>query len=91
MKPTISIFVSVLLLLVTGCATYMTTMQNPESGDIEICQAEGAGLIYMAMASSQHDECVKRLSELGYVEVKDSASTVKHSELKANHSELEEL
>lgn len=67
--------VAVSIFTLGGCATYTTTMRHPQSRDIEMCQANGAGLIPMAMAKSQHDECVSRLRELGYVPVAASTDT----------------
>lgn len=62
----------VLCSLMGGCASYMTVMQNPETGDIEECESAGAGLIPMVMAESQHDDCVRQLRGLGYQPVPGS-------------------
>lgn len=64
----------VAILSLGGCATYVTVMQNPETGDIQECQSAGAGLIPMAMASSMHDDCVEQLTGMGYRPVPGSSA-----------------
>jgi len=61
-----------LFFLLTGCATYTSVLQHPESGKIEKCESKGAGLIWVALASSQHDDCVEQLEGLGYKPVPGS-------------------
>ena len=50
----------------SGCGTYVTIMEHPETEDVQKCEASGIGLIPMSMAEDQHDECVKQLRALGY-------------------------
>ena len=53
-------------LIAGSCASYSTMMVHPDTGDVEPCYTEGAGLIPMAMAKQSHDECVAKLRALGY-------------------------
>lgn len=50
----------------SGCASYVTVMKHPQTGDVQKCEFAGAGLIPMALAEDQHDKCVKQLNALGY-------------------------
>jgi hypothetical protein len=52
--------------MVTGCGTFVTVMENPETKDVQKCESRGIGLIPMSNAEEQHDECVKQLRSLGY-------------------------
>ena len=72
MTPLRTCFCILLFLSLGGCASYTTIMQHPETGDIEQCQSKGAGLIPMALAKSQHEDCIKQLKGLGYEPVPGS-------------------
>jgi uncharacterized protein YceK len=50
----------------SGCGTYVTVMEHPETEDVQKCEAWGVGLIPKSMAEDQHDKCVKQLRSLGY-------------------------
>jgi len=52
-----------------GCATYSTVMKHPETGVVEICEADGDGIIPAAIAENHHNGCVQQLEKLGYQRV----------------------
>lgn len=64
----IKIFASIILgFLVAGCGSYyVTLLKNPESGDIQKCQAWGSGIIGGAAAENVHDQCVEEFISYGY-------------------------
>lgn len=57
---------AVLGFMLPSCASYVTVMKHPETGDVQLCESRGAGLIPMAVAENQHDKCVEQLLSLGY-------------------------
>ena len=54
--------------LLAGCTTYDTALKNSD-GAVTQCHQSGWGLIGGAIASSQHNECVKNAHAAGYAEV----------------------
>lgn len=54
--------------LLSGCTTYDTALRN-EAGAITECKQSGWGLIGGAIASSQHNECIKNAHAAGYSEM----------------------
>lgn len=54
--------------LLTGCTTYNTALKN-EAGAVTQCKQSGWGLVGGALASSQHNECIKNAHAAGYAEV----------------------
>lgn len=55
--------------LLTGCASYSTMLQHPETKEVQRCSEAAMGLLPMMLASSQHDKCVKAFKDLGYVPI----------------------
>jgi hypothetical protein len=53
--------------LLSGCTTYDTALKNAD-GAVTECRQSGWGLIGGAIASSQHNECIKNAHAAGYSE-----------------------
>lgn len=62
------IAVIVIAALLSGCTTYNTALKNAD-GAITQCNQSGWGLIGGAIASSQHNECIKNAHAAGYSEM----------------------
>jgi hypothetical protein len=62
---TILVFFGVAV-LVSACATHVTIMKHPETGDVIKCEAAAMGLIPMMLAKDHHDNCVEQLRKADY-------------------------
>lgn len=67
----IACFAAIALLL-SGCTTYDTELRNAD-GAITRCHQSGWGLIGGAIASSQHNDCIRNAHETGYHEFTPTA------------------
>lgn len=56
------------LTLLSGCTTYNTQLRNAD-GAVTQCHQSGWGLIGGAIASSQHNDCIKNAHAAGYSEM----------------------
>ena len=56
----------VVAVLVSACATHVTIMEHPKTGDVQKCEAAALGLIPMILAKDHHDNCVQQLRAAGY-------------------------
>jgi hypothetical protein len=54
--------------LLSGCTTYDTALKNAD-GAVTRCHQSGWGLIGGAIASSQHNECIRDAHAAGYSEM----------------------
>jgi len=61
------LFLICLLIQLTGCATYTTMMQHPETKEVHRCSEFGLALLGMWVAYSRHDECVKAFEDIGFI------------------------
>lgn len=57
--------------LIGGCTTYRTALRNTD-GAITHCDQSSWGLVGGAIASSQHNECIKNAHAAGYSEISDT-------------------
>lgn len=62
----IAIYAAIALL--SGCTTYNTQLKNGD-GAVTECKQSGWGLVGGAIASSQHNECIKNAHAAGYAEM----------------------
>lgn len=62
------IAVFAVIALLSGCTTYHTELRNA-AGAVTQCKQSGWGLIGGAIASSQHNDCIKNAHDAGYSEV----------------------
>ena len=65
---TCKIAVFAVVLLLSGCTTYNTELRNAQ-GAVTVCKQSGWGLIGGAIASAQHNDCIRNAHETGYSEV----------------------
>ena len=56
-------------ILLTGCATYQSSLRHPETGDMEVCSETAFGLIPMHYARKAHDKCVSSYVKNGYKKI----------------------
>ena len=72
--PTImKLIVLTLLIQLTGCGGYATTLQHPETGERQTCVRQSGGLLYGVAGGFQaeYDECVAAYKGIGYIPIED--------------------
>ena len=60
------LYIMLLLAIITGCATYQTTLAS-NKGEVTTCNQEGFGLIGAVVASVSHANCVDAAKAVGYI------------------------
>jgi hypothetical protein len=55
--------------VVSGCASYDTTLTNPQTKQVAYCKHDGFGWIGAPYAVIKHNECVENLNKKGFTDV----------------------